>query len=313
MAGTAVVAFGGNALVPAGTRGTEREQRERAAGASRPLADLVAEGWRLLLVHGNGPQVGHLLIQQEASEDQVPPLSLALCVAATQGTLGHVLEDALRAEMSRRSLGEDVTALLTTVVVQAEDPAFSNPTKPVGPTMTEQRARHIRMVQGIPMTATEKGYRRIVASPRPTELLPAGAARHMLRRYRVVAAGGGGGVPVVRAADGTLRPVDAVVDKDLTALLLAREVRASVLVFLTEVPYIYLDWGEESQRPLERVTASELAAWHRQGHFPAGSMGPKVEAALEFLEGGGEQVVVTDLAHIEGAVAGERGTHVVPG
>lgn len=312
MSGTAVIAFGGNALLPAGTRGTEREQRERAGWAAGPLVQLVHEGWRLLLVHGNGPQVGHVLIQQHAGEDQVPPMGLALCVGSTQGTLGHVLEDAIRTEIARQGLDAEIATLLTTVIVDREDPAFSSPSKPIGPYVTEQKARHLRMVTGSTMVATPNGYRRTVASPEPRALLPQGAAATLLQRFPVVTAGGGGGVPVVREPDGRLVPVEAVVDKDRTALLLAREVGATALVFLTEVPYAYLDYGKETQRPLEQVTAAEIRAYHREGHFPPGSMGPKIATASEFLAGGGERVVITDLQDVEAALAGERGTHVLP-
>jgi len=311
-AGIAVVAFGGNALLPADMRGTVREQRERAGLAARPLVDMLEEGWRLLLVHGNGPQVGHILIQQEEGESLVPPMDLALCVAATQGTLGYLIEEALRSEMARRGVEEEMATILTMVLVDADDPAFLKPAKQIGPHLTRQRALYLRMVQGTSMAPTQKGYRRTVASPRPLALIPAGVASALLEKIRIVTAGGGGGVPVVRGKDGGLRGVEAVVDKDRTAALLAREAEATALVFLTEVSHVFLDYGRETERPLGQVTADQMRLYLDEGQFPEGSMGPKIEAALDFLAAGGDKVVVTDLAGLEEALDGERGTHILP-
>jgi carbamate kinase len=311
--GVAVVAFGGNALLPKGERGTDSEQRARARAAAGPLAALTAAGWGVVLVHGNGPQVGNLLIQQDVASTSVPPYHLDVCVAATQGTLGFLIEEALRSELAREGLETEIVTLLTLAVVSPLDAAFANPSKPVGPYLTEQRARYLRMVRHVPVVHEEKrGYRKVVASPEPLELLPRGTFTPLLQAGCIVNAGGGGGIPVVRRPDGSLEGVEAVVDKDRTALLVAREVGATDLVFLTEVPAVYLDYGQEGERALGEVRAGELRQHMDDGHFPAGSMGPKVRSALDFLEGGGRRTIVTDLANLEESLEDRAGTRILP-
>jgi len=311
--GVAVVAFGGNAILPAGERGTDAEQRARAGIAAGPLAALASDGWGLVLVHGNGPQVGNLLIQQEAAHESVPPYHLDVCVAATQGTLGFLIEEGLRSELVRRGIRREVVTMVTLAVVDASDPAFLTPTKPIGPWLTEQRARYLRMIAHAPMVHEERrGYRKVVASPEPRELLPRGAVARLLEAGAIVIFGGGGGIPVVRRADGTFEGVEAVVDKDRTALLVARDVHATELVFLTEVPCVYLDYGTQSQRPLGEIRAAELRRHLDDGQFPPGSMGPKVRSVLEFLESGGRAALVTDLPSLEPALLGQAGTRVLP-
>lgn len=307
----AVVAFGGNALLQAEDKGTVAEQLRRADAAAEWLADLVGRGWRLLIVHGNGPQVGQAMIQMEAAVDKVPPGTLDLAVAETQGSMGYLLELALRNRFSRDGIGAEPVCVLSQVVVDADDPGFENPTKPVGPHFSAARARVFERDHGWQMKEGEYGWRKVVPSPRPLEILGIQAVRDLLAGRRVVIAGGGGGIPVVRD-NGTCHGVEAVIDKDHTASLLARSLGADLFLILTNVARVKRDFGTDHERELPILGLEEARELLSQGQFPPGSMGPKIQAAVDFVAATGRRVVITDIGNVNGAVDGSAGTAIVP-
>ncbi len=308
-----VVAFGGNALLEPEDRGTVAEQLARAAGAAEWLAGFVRRGWRLVIVHGNGPQVGQAMMQMEAAVEKVPPGTLDLAVAETQGSMGYLLDLALRNRFTRDGMDARPACLLTLVVVDAADPGFAHPTKPVGPFFTRERAEVFARDYGWQVKEDESGHgwRKVVPSPRPLEILGVVSIEDLLSRSRVVIAGGGGGIPVVREGD-RLVGIEAVIDKDRTASLLARELGADLFLILTNVARVKRDFGTERERDLPVMSLAEARRLLAEGQFPAGSMGPKVESAIDFVAATGRRVVITDIAHVHEAVDGRAGTAVVP-
>jgi len=305
----AVVAFGGNALLQPEDRGTVEDQLRRADAAAGWLAGLVARGWRLLIVHGNGPQVGQAMIQMEAAVDKVPPGTLDVAVAETQGSMGYLLELALRNRFSRDGLDAEPVCLLSQVVVDADDPGFDKPTKPVGPFFSHERAQVFQKEYGWQIQEQEHGWRKVVPSPRPLEILGLQGVRDLLGGRRVVIAGGGGGIPVVRD-NGTVHGVEAVIDKDRTASLLARELEADLFLILTNVARVKRDFGTENEAELPHLALDEARELLAAGQFPAGSMGPKMEAAIDFVAATGRRVVITDIVHVHDAVDGTAGTTI---
>lgn len=306
-----VVAFGGNALVRHGEDGTQRRQIHHAEGLARSLVKILKKGHDLVLVHGNGPQVGNLLVQVEEAITKVPPVSLDLCVAQTGGSIGYMLERTLRNEMVLAGIDREVVCLLTQVVVDPHDPGLRNPTKPVGPFYTPYRAaflkkvRHWRVVED-----SGRGYRKVVPSPRPLKVLNMSVIRTLLEHHHVVIAGGGGGVPVVEEPSGRLRGIEAVIDKDLTAAMIARDVHADLFVVLTDVDNVCLNYGRRNQKALSRLTIKEAERHLRRGQFPPGSMGPKVEAAVQFARSTGHDVIITSLRRCVSALSGRGGTRI---
>lgn len=308
----AVVAFGGNALIRASDSGTLEEQIRNAERAVKPLMCVLERGYRLLIVHGNGPQAGIEMIRVEESITKVPPVTLDVCVASTQGTMAFLLMSAIHNECKRRGLPARAATVVTQIVVDADDPGFDKPTKPVGPFFTEYRARQLRRKQGWNMVEDSgRGWRKVVSSPHPREVIEARAVRSLLDDGHIVIAGGGGGIPVVRRPDGCLEGVEAVIDKDYTASLLARQAKAHLFVILTAVDRIFINFGKPDERPLRKLTPAEARRFLDEGQFPPGSMGPKVRAAVEFLEGGGREVIVTNESTMEAALEGEGGTTIL--
>jgi carbamate kinase len=312
----AVIAFGGNALMEPDDDGTVAEQRRRAETAAGWLSELVGRGWRLVIVHGNGPQVGQAMIQMEAAVDKVPPGTLDLAVAETQGSMGYLLDLALRNRFADQRMMAQPACLLSVVVVDADDPGFDEPTKPVGPHFSEESARVFRKEHGWLMKAdaSGKGWRKVVPSPRPLEILGLDSVRDLLECNRVVIAGCGGGIPVVRenGSGGHVRGVEAVIDKDHTASLLARELGADLFMILTNVDRVMKDFGTEREEALARLPLAEARRLLGEGQFPPGSMGPKVQAAIDFVAATGRPVVITDIGHVHDAIDGDAGTAIVP-
>lgn len=305
-----LVALGGNALVRDPTRVTLADQRAALAETAEHLAALRAEGVDVVLTHGNGPQVGLRLQRAEAS-DAFPDLLLDALDADTQGSLGYRIQQAVGNALRARGLDDRVATVVTQVVVSADDPGFRRPDKPIGRSYSELEARLKIAELGWAMAEQPGGHwRRVVASPRPLRIVEAWAIRALAEAGGVVIGCGGGGIPVVEAADG-LRGIGAVIDKDRASALLAEEIACDRLLFATGVERLYLDYAKPTERALERVTAAEAARHLEEGQFPAGSMGPKIEAALAFLERGGRDVIVTSPAHIRPALAGEAGTRIV--
>jgi carbamate kinase len=306
-----VIALGGNAMTGPDGSATPGAQQQALAQASRHIAEVVASGAEVVLTHGNGPQVGNLLVKNEMAADVVPPVPLDWNVAQTQATIAFTLADELDAALAARGLPQRTAGLVTRTLVDADDPHFSEPSKPVGRFVRREEAERFIALGQTWEDRGERGWRRMVASPEPISVVDWPAIHALAVAGFVVVCAGGGGIPVV--ADGTdghaLRGVEAVIDKDLTAAILARDLDADTLVIATDVPNVMVDYGTPDQRPLGRVTAAELREHAAQGQFARGSMGPKVEAALRFVERGGSthpprRAVITSLEHIADAVDG---------
>jgi carbamate kinase len=309
----AVVAFGGNALLRSEDRGTQEEQIARAKQAARWLAEIVRHGYKMIVVHGNGPQVGNILVQAEEASTKIPPQSLDVCVAQTEGSMGFLLQQALRNRLESIGLAGDVATILTEVEVDPVDPAFKRPTKPIGPYFTRYRAEALERDLGWTMREEAgRGWRHVVPSPRPLRILNVETIVHMLDSAAVVIAAGGGGIPVVRGRDGQWRGVEAVIDKDFSSSLLASELRAEMYVVLTGVAKVAIDFEKPTQRTVDRLTVAEAQRYLSEGQFPAGSMGPKIEAAIQFVTRSGGQVLITDVEHLRDALAGREGTVILP-
>jgi carbamate kinase len=308
----AVVAFGGNALLRPEDHGTVAEQRRRAEDCAGWLVEFVRRGFDLVVVHGNGPQVGQVLIQMEEAATKVPPGTLDFAVAQTEGSMGYLLELALRNRLEAERMHLEVAALLTLVVVDADDPGFRAPSKPVGPFFSRYRAEALERELGWRMLEDSgRGWRKVVASPLPQEILGVGPVRDLLGRGNLVIAGGGGGVPVVRRPDGSVAGVEAVIDKDRTSALLSRELKADLFIILTGVPRVMKNFGKKNQEELPVLGLSEAKRLLARGQFPPGSMGPKIEAAIDFVAATGRRVLITDIEHLSAALEGESGTLIV--
>ena len=306
-----LITLGGNAILPVRGTGTFDEQCAITRLTMQPIAALIREGVRVILSHGNGPIVGNILIRNEAAREQIPPMPLDVCGADSQGGIGYMMQQALDNELRRIGIQRPVTTVVTQVIVDERDPAFRRPTKPIGPFYTQERARLLAKEKG--WTVTEdagRGWRRVVASPKPLEVVEITAIRTLVDDGAIVIAAGGGGIPVARQWDGSLHGVEAVIDKDLASSLLARLLGCEMLCIITGVDRVALHYGKPDQRDLACATADELSEYAAAGHFPAGSMGPKVQAAIEFVRGGGREVVITSPAKLMDALEGTTGTRV---
>jgi carbamate kinase len=302
-----VIALGGNAMTGPDGSATPGAQRDALRQASAHIADVVASGIEVVLTHGNGPQVGNLLVKNELAAHVVPPVPLDWCVAQTQATIAYTLADELDSALIARGLSQRTAGLVTRTLIDVEDPGFREPSKPVGRFLPREEAERFIALGQIWEDRGEKGWRRVVASPEPKSVVDSPAIHALAAAGFVVVCAGGGGIPVTDdGQDGSaLRGVEAVIDKDLTAAILARELDADTLVIATDVPNVMIDFGTPSARPLGQVTAAEMRGHAAAGQFARGSMGPKVQAALRFVEAGGGRAVITSLDHITDAVAGD--------
>lgn len=308
----AVIAFGGNALLRPQDHGTQEEQFTLAWKATRWLVEIIHRGYELAIVHGNGPQVGNIMIQVEEAITKIPPQSLDVAVAQTQGSMGYMLANQLRNRFNEEQLDKEIAAVLTEVVVDREDPAFENPTKPVGPYFTAYRANLLMQELGWQMVEDAgRGWRKVVASPMPMRIIGSQLLKRLVANGAVLVAGGGGGIPVYQDVGGYLRGVEAVIDKDYVASILARELEADLFIVLTQVPMVAEHFGRPNQRWLRRLPlrhAKELQGAHQ---FPPGSMGPKIQAAIQFVEATGKEVLITDEDNLKRALEGRAGTFLV--
>ncbi len=303
-----VIALGGNAMTSPDGSARPEDQIAAIHTAMAATADLIAAGHEVVVTHGNGPQVGNLLVKNELAAAVVPPVPLDWCGAQTQGTIGFTILDELEGALAERGCATPVAALVSRTRVDADDQGFTHPSKPIGRYVSAEAARTMIDHGQTWEDRGERGWRRLVASPEPREFLEAGTVRTLLSQGYAVVAAGGGGIPVVAGEHGRLRGVEAVIDKDLTACLLARSVDADVLVIATDVANAAVDWGTPTQRDLRSVTVAEMRAHAADGQFASGSMGPKVEAALRFVEAGGPRSVITSLDRIGEALEGRAGT-----
>ncbi len=305
----AVIALGGNAIIPAGHQGTIEEQRDITQKTMAQVAGMLEEGYELALTHGNGPIVGNILLRNESAKSIVPPMPLDVCGADSEGGLGYMIQQSLYNEFALRNLPFHVITLITQVEVSPDDIAFSKPSKPIGPFYNAFEAELMESDKGWHMVEDAgRGYRRVVPSPEPLDIIEKEAVRSLVESGFIVIAGGGGGVPVLRSPDGQLKGAEVVIDKDKVAGLLAELIGATELILVTNVSRLALDYRKPTQRLLEKLTASELEAYYREGQFPAGSMGPKVEAILRFLKKGGIKALITNPDELLQAVRGEAGT-----
>ncbi len=309
---TILLAVGGNSLIRAGEKGTAAEQLANAQRTAAEIAILIREGYSLVITHGNGPQVGAALLRSERAANQVPGQPLDVCGACSQGEIGYLLEQSLVNELAKIGLHTPVIAVLTQSVVAADDPAMQHPTKPSGPFYSRQEAEERRRTLGWQIVEdASRGYRRIVPSPNPIDILELEVIRDLTGHGVLVIACGGGGIPVVQE-NRTFNGIEAVIDKDRASALLATKLGVSVFVISTDTDYVYLDFKKPTQRALTSTTASELQEHLITGQFPAGNMGPKVESVLRFLRSGGKEAIITSAENLSKAVTGDAGTHVLP-
>ena len=310
----AVVAVGGNALIRDEQHRTIADQYDTAAETVRYVVDMLEAGWRVVLTHGSGPQMGFILRRSELALHEVIPVPMDYAGADLQGALGYMFVKALRNEFRRRGLKREAAAVVTQVLVDQDDPGFRNPTKPIGSPMDEATAKKRAADLGWQVKEDPgRGWRRVVPSPRPKAIVDLEVIRHLVGEGYVVVACGGGGIPVMRDEQGDLRGIEAVIDKDTASSLLARTLGADRLVIATGVERVALDYGKPTQRWLDRLTLTEAKRHYDAEQFDQGSMGPKIAAVIEFLAGGGAEGVITDPPHLERALAGSAGTRIVPG
>ncbi len=305
-----LVAVGGNSLIRAGQRGTIDEQVENARVTASHIADIAALGYGLVITHGNGPQVGSQLLRSEAAASQTYTQPLDVCVAATQGELGYILQNTLRSELRKRGIEIPIATVVTQVKVDRLDPAFQDPRKPVGPFYHKEDAERRRNELGWHITEdAARGYRRVVPSPRPVAIVEIDAIRRCGENNIIVIAVGGGGIPVV-AEDGRITGVEAVIDKDMSSALLASELGLKLMIISTDVDLVYVNYRKADEMALRDVTVEEVKKHLEEGQFPPGSMRPKIESAVEFITHGGSEVIITSPLHLVEAVSGGFGTHI---
>ena len=311
--GRLMVAIGGNATHPEDIEGTSGEQKAIAAMTAEALLPLLMLDNELIITHGNGPVVGKILMRQTLTRDKIAPMPLDICVAHSQGGIAYLLMQAMENALREQGNQRHVTCLLTQVVVDPEDPAFANPSKPIGPFFDEIEAKNISKELGWLMKEDSgRGWRHVVPSPKPKHVCDISLVQMLARRGTVVIAGGGGGIPVIRGPNGVRTGIAAVIDKDSTSAHMANVLGIETLMILTAVPKVAIHFGTDKQEYLDRVTLREIRKYQDEGHFPAGSMGPKIGAAIRFLEGGGERVIIGKIDEAMQALNGESGTRIVP-
>jgi carbamate kinase len=306
-----VVALGGHAIVRRYQRGTVTQQFENARVSLAAVSDLISQGHHIVVTHGNGPQVGAILIRVEEARDQAYEIPLGVCVAESQGEMGYMIQQTLQNQLRERGIEKMAVTVLTQVVVDENDPSLSNPSKPIGPVLDVRQIRELK-ARGVPVADDPgRGMRRIVPSPMPIDIVEIHVIQRLLDAGNTVVACGGGGVPVYRMDDGRFEGIDAVVDKDLASRVLATEIDADDLIILTEIEKVAVDFNRPEERWLDRLTIAEARALAAEGHFPPGSMGPKIQACLEFLEAGGKRAIITNPENMSEAFEGRGGTQIV--
>ena len=312
--GTAVIAIGGNSLIPDKNHPEIEYQWQAVRETCTHIADLVEDGWDTVITHGNGPQVGFILRRAELAMPEVHPVTLDLIVADTQGSIGYMIQQAMDNEFRRRGLYRRAITIVTQVLVDKDDPAFQNPTKPIGGFMTREEAAQFEQMGWKIIEDAGRGYRRVIASPTPLEIIEVNAIKSSVNEGWIVIAVGGGGIPVIRNDKGELRAAPpSVIDKDRASALLAKNIEADMLIISTAVPKVAINFNKPNQQWLDEVTVSEMKQYMAEGHFAPGSMLPKVEACIDFLEHGGKRAIITDPPNLAKALRGESGTHIVMG
>ena len=311
--GVAVVAVGGNSLIKDETHKSIPDQYEAAVQSMHHIAEMIAQGWEVVVTHGNGPQVGFILRRSELSMHELHPVALDYCGADSQGAIGYMFERALYNEFLARKMNKSIAAIVTETIVDREDPGFVNPTKPIGSFMDEKTGKE--RAAGLGWVVVEdagRGWRRVVASPNPLRIVEAPAIRALIDAGIVVVAVGGGGIPVIENPDGTLTGVEAVIDKDFGSALLANMISADLFIISTAVEKVAINYNKPNMQWLDRMTVAEAKHYMAEGHFAKGSMLPKIQAILRFMEKGGKQALITNPENISRALNGETGTWIVP-
>ncbi|MBI5048945.1 MAG: carbamate kinase [Deltaproteobacteria bacterium] len=306
-----IISIGGNTLIRKGEKGTIEEQFKHTEECMTYVAKLAAQGGRIVITHGNGPIVGNIVIRNEAAKDIIPPMPLYICNADSEGGIGFMIQQSLYNQLKQLNIKREVATIATQVVVDKNDPAFSNPTKPIGPFYTKEDVAVIQKQKGWAIIEdSHRGYRRVVPSPKPLKVVEADIIKKLALDGIIVIAAGGGGVPVVEIENSNLKGIDAVIDKDLATALLAKEVKAETFIDLTSIDRVYINFGKSDQKALNKLTVAEARKYLAAGEFAHGSMGPKIEAAIEFLEAGGKEVIITTPELLEAAMHGKAGTRI---
>lgn len=306
-----IISIGGNTLIRKGEKGTIEEQFRHTEECIAFIARLAAQGKKIVMTHGNGPIVGNIVIRNEAAKDIIPPMPLYICNADSEGGIGFMIQQALYNQLKQLNIKREAATIVTQVVVDKNDLAFSNPTKPIGPFYTKEEAQKIQREKGWTIVEdSHRSYRRVVPSPKPLKVIEADIVKRLALDNVIVIAAGGGGVPVAEQG-GNLKGVDAVIDKDLATAVLAKEIGAETFIDLTSVDRVYINFGKPNQIGLDRLTVSEAKKYLASGEFAPGSMGPKIEAAIEFLEAGGKEVIISTPELLELALKGKAGTRIV--
>lgn len=316
MSTLAVVAIGGNSLIRDNAHATVEDQYAAVVETARHIVGMIEQGYEVIVTHGNGPQVGFILRRSEIAKDvaamhQVPLVS---CGADTQGAIGYQIQQAMDNEFKKRGMDKTAVTVVTQVVVSENDPAFQKPTKPIGSFYTKEQTEEIQKnnPSWVMIEDAGRGYRRMVASPLPQEIVEKNVINKLVRDGYCVISVGGGGIPVIKREDGSLQGVDAVIDKDFATSLLAADIKADVLIISTGVPTVYLNYGKPDEKALDKVSLAELKEYVKENHFAPGSMLPKIQAVINFLENGGKEAIITNPESLEEAVAGKTGTHIYP-
>jgi carbamate kinase len=310
---SALIAIGGNSLLRAGERGTIEEQLANAHATAKSIVRMVEREWRIVITHGNGPQVGAALLRSERAAGEVYTHPLDVCVATTQSEIGYILQRAMEYELRQIGLFTPIMTVLTQVRVDEKDPAFQHPTKPIGPYYSRAVAEEKQRLFGWNMVEDPaRGWRRVVPSPEPVEVFEQDIIRKILGLGMIVIAVGGGGIPVIEHEGYLVTGAEAVIDKDRASALLASGLGVDLFIISTDADQVYLDFKKPTRRGIGRATAAEMEEYYQQGQFPAGSMGPKVESAVRFLRSGGKEVIITSFERLMDAIDGKAGTHIVP-
>lgn len=305
----AVIALGGNALIKKDQEGNIHEQFANTREISKDIVRIIQDGWDIVITHGNGPQVGAILLQNDLARDVTPAMPLGICVAESEGLIGYMVQQCLSNALKKANVKRPVATLVTQVLVDEDDPSFKDPTKPIGPYYSDDEIDNVRE-EGYTFKKFDDGWRMVVPSPDPKKIVEGKIIKKLLDDNILVIASGGGGMPVIEKEGWGLDGLEGVIDKDLASERLAEQIDAELLVILTNVEKIYLNYGKTDEKALDKVSLEEIKKYYKEGHFPEGSMGPKVLAAIRFLESGGKKVIISHVDKGYSAFVGKTGTHI---